>query len=359
MERVFFRLSSSAPERTANELMLRGVPVYALRIRDGSLSFCVPAEYRDAVRAVPGATAIFERRRGPLRALWKTKGRVVLYLGLLIVIFALVLLSTHVLSIEVHGTESVPPERILADLRENGVGIFTPFWKIESRRLQNELLIREPKLRWAALNLHGTKLFVLVREEIPAPELIVPSDEPIRAKRFGIITSAVALEGNAVVEPGDTVLGGDELILPGENGAAGAVIARTFHEISAEMPLKCLRPVPEGEERVLTALFIGEKRINFYNSNRQAIRDYVTIERDTPVPFLPIGVERAVLRECSAVSGSLDAETAESILRARVIRSLNARIGSGSIVSESFSVSEEGGVLRVTVRAECREDIGE
>ena len=359
MDRVYFKLSSAQPERTANLLVRRGVPVSELKISDSSLSFWVPEAWRDRVRDTPGAAVEKEREKGIIKTLRSTKWRFMLYFGLISALTALVFISTTIWSIEVHGAVSVPEERIIADLRELGVHIFSPFWKIENRRLQNELLLREPALRWITLNLKGTKLFVLVREEIPAPEIVEPSPEPIRARRFGIITSAVALEGNAIVKPGDTVLAGDELIVPSERGAEGKVMARTFYEISAEMPVLCKLKLRERSEKTLTSLIIGEKRINFYNSNRHRLADYDTIECTMPLPFLPLRIERATLREYDTADFETDVDAAAGILRSRLASTLGRNLVEGSVVSERFTVSQEGGLVRVTLYAECRENIGE
>lgn len=359
MDRVNFKLSSAQPERTANLLISRGVPVSDLRIRDASLSFFVPVAWRERVRRTPGAIVEREREKGIFKTLRSTKLRFMLYFGLIAALSALVFISMTIWSIEVHGAGSVPEERIIADLRDLGVHIFSPFWKIENRRLQNELLLREPSLRWVTLNLKGTKLFVLVREEIPAPEIIEPSPEPIRARRFGIITSAVALEGNSVVKPGDTVLSGDELIVPSGRGTLGKVTARTFYEISAEMPVLCKLKLRESSEKTLTSLIIGEKRINFYNSNRHSAAEYDTIECTMPLPFLPLRIERATVREYETADFEPDAESAANILKSRLAYTLSRNMVEGSVVSERFTVSQEGGLIRVTLFAECRENIGE
>ena len=140
-----------------------------------------------------GCQVQVEGSRGLPDFLLRFRKRYAFLVGLTLSLCAVAVLSRFVLTIEVTGNERVPTAVILTQLRQLGVkpGVYGP--SIDRQQVAQEALLELEELSWMGINLHGTRLEVIVRESIPAPERV---DEKgyydIVAEADGIITQVEA-----------------------------------------------------------------------------------------------------------------------------------------------------------------------
>ena len=73
---------------------------------------------------------------------------------------------------------------------------------------------------------------------------------------------------------------------------------------------------------------------------------------------LPLTLKRETVREYVTVPAPIDRAAAQALLEERLELALRAALGDGEAVSTAFSAAERDGMLRVTLQAECREEIG-
>ncbi len=73
---------------------------------------------------------------------------------------------------------------------------------------------------------------------------------------------------------------------------------------------------------------------------------------------LPVALLETTLTEYEAVPAQVARDSAEEYLRRALEKELRARVGEGEILRMSVTVSEQGGVLTVTLLGECEEQIG-
>ena len=183
-----------------------------------------------------------------------------------------------------------------------------------------------------------------------------------------------------MVKVGDTVLEGETLIsgtvhldapkyseLPDlgtiQVRAEGRVYARTWRTFSAQLPLEAQVKRYTGEEDSIWSVTVLGRRIEFFGRGGISFDRYDKI-RNTWNLTLPGGREMplAVIREtCRAYqleTAPVDRTAAEELLQERLLTQLEELTGEGEIVSTSYSAVEREGMLEVTLRAECREEIG-
>ena len=214
-------------------------------------------------------------RRGGLAALLRWRRRWGFVAGAVVAFLAMAVLSRFVLVVEVTGNESVPSAIILSELQRLGVkpGAYGP--ALDRAALANEALIALPELSFMAINLHGTRIEVVVREAEQVPELLdegTPAD--VGAAADGIILDIHTSAGRAMFADGDTVTKGEVLISgdvelrkPEDSDydigklvvrAAGEVTARTWRTLEASIPLTARsRSTPGGRERCGRRKFCG------------------------------------------------------------------------------------------------------
>lgn len=345
------------------------------RTPDGAAQMTVGLGGFLTLRRVAEKTGAFTvrivRRRGVPFFLWRIRKRYALLVGMAACVFLVGLSSLYIWQIDVTGNVNVPTSDILAALKDQGVDIGTNLLTVSARRVANDILINVPGLSFITLNTHGSRLEVIVREKIEKPELYDP-DVPTKviAGKAGIISELTVFEGWQLAGLGDTVVEGDELVssfVPIGNGrvthARAEIWARTWYELTLSTPLETMKKEYTGEKTSRTALILGGNRVNLYFSGGNPYTECDKMSVYTPVTLpggtvLPLTVAREHFEEYESVPYTMTVEEAERMLTSRLLFDLEERIGEGYIVSSDFETRKEEGLVTVTLRAECVEQIG-
>lgn len=320
-------------------------------------------------------------RKGMPYFLARFKKRYAFWVGMGLSMAAVCVLSSFVLTIEVKGNTTVPTAQILTELRRQGLGIGTFGPGLDERTVGNKVLLQLPQLSWLSINLYGTRAEVLVREAVEAPELVDAQEYgSVVARASGIVTRVEALTGEAVVKVGDTVLEGETLIsgtvhLEGpaysdkpEIGqiqvrASGRVYARTWRTMAAQLPLEAQVKRYTGEEANRWSVTALGLRTDFFGKGGISFDRYDKISRTWTLTLpggeeMPLAVQRETCRAYELETLAVEPDAAEAMLKERLLEALEEAVGEGEIVSTEFAVETENGMLKVTLQAECREEIG-
>ena len=370
-------LACARPEAVLNACAAAGIRLYrAVPAADGldvQAGRWALAGLR-RVCAQTGTEMTVRRVRGAWPFAARLRGRTVLLFGLALCILAVWASSLFVWQIDVQGNTAVPTGEILAELEKLGVGIGACRLTVDHARVSNEMLRRVTALSWIAVNFSGSRAQILVREETPAPER-VQTDVPsvICAKTDAVLQSITVCGGDTVHKAGDTVRAGDVLVTGRMDSlssgtrfvqARALVRGRTWHTLSASMPLAAYGRETTGEKTALHAFVFGKKRVNLYFDSGIFTAEYDRIIKGGELSFfgsvLPTRVETTdVLHGALAPVNIAEADAAE-ILRQRLTDRLLSEIGeSGRVLDTEFEIRTENGAASATLRALCDEDIGE
>ena len=382
---VRLEVTGAFPERFLNLCAQRGVQFWGVEWReDRVLRITVTRRdlrraealgervLCDVVRLSPSGVPYFLRR---------FRHRYAFLVGLALSMAAVCVLSRFVLTVEVVGNETVSTAQILTELRRQGVrpGAYGP--GIDERLVGNAVLMNLPELSWMAINLHGTRAEVLVREAVPGPEVVDESEwGDVVAGASGLITRLEVEDGQALFEEGDTVLEGEVVISgnvrldpPEYSGlepawyqvrAGGRVYARTWRSLTAQIPLEAGVKVYTGEEKTHWYINLFGRRLNFYRNGGISFTDYDKINETWPLTLpggeeLPLSLGREIFRAYETTPGALDGDAAQAMLEGRLEEALRLQVGEeGEVVSIDYTAARRNGMLAVTLTAECREEIG-
>jgi similar to stage IV sporulation protein len=116
------------------------------------------------------------------------------------------------------------------------------------------------------------------------------------------------------------------------------------------------------EVKTKTAIIIAGIRINLYINGGISFDNYDKITTEKPVVLptgnvLPIAIVKEKYTEYHTVGAKLTILAAEELLHKRLMDRLMLKIGDGEVVQATFDTSIEGDVIKVTLRAECLEQI--
>jgi len=313
------------------------------------------------------------RRSGVPVFLRRVRRRYVLLAGLIVTLAATWVMSLYIWDIRVEGNEAVPAAVILGALAEAGVGIGSFGPEINPESLRHRILPQLDDVAWFTVNVNGSRATVIVRERVHAPEMFSEGvATAVYATRSGVIDQMIIWEGLPLVEVGDTVVMGQDLVSGQVDSltmgtrfvrADAEIFARTWYEVSMSIPLAYVEKAFCGEVSTKSIIFFGRSRINiFFDSGNSYIAyDKIVKEADFVLPggiVLPIRLERRIYTRYEPVVTRLDETTAALFLQEQLLAGLSELIGpTGQVLSTRFEVEIGDGVVTVHLRAECREQI--
>ena len=382
---VLFTVTGAFPERFLNLCAQARVGFWDLEWLDPH-TLRLRVSRRDARRVEALAEKVLceARARRHLGAPYFLAGfrkRYALLLGLALSLTAVCVLSRFVLTIEVSGNETVSTAAILTELSRQGVRVGAYGPGLDVRRISQESLLRLDGLAWMSINLHGTRAEVLVREKLPEPEVRDESTPAnVVAQADGVILDLEVLDGQAAFQEGEAVLRG-EVVISGTMDlrepeysavdagqrlvhARGNVWARTYRTLTAQIPLEAQVKRYTGEEETQWSLLALGRTVNFFGKGGVFSEGYDKIVETHPLTLpggrvMPLALRRTEYRAYVTEPAALNAGAARSMLEERLLERLDALIGEdGEVLDTVFTVREEDGMLAVTLRAECREQIG-
>lgn len=383
---VVVRLTGPFPERLINLCAQEGIDFWAMdwldehTIRLTTRRYTLGRFLELAGRA--GCEVERESSQGLPDFVNRFRTRYAFLVGLVFALCAVSVLSRFVLTIQVSGNEEVPSAVILSQLRQLGVrpGVYGP--GLNRRQLAQELLVQVDGLSWAALNLYGTRLEVVVREAIQTPERLDESGYfDVVAEADGVVTHIEPEWGEALVQDGDVVARGDILIsgtvtmppplyseLPPryyQTHARGRIWARTWRVLTAVIPVEAAVKEYTGSEKSVWSLNVLGQRVKIFGTTSISwpMYDKITTVRQAALPggdALPLALNREVFREYQLQTVEVDLAAAQALLEEQLLQRLDLLTGEdGEVESTQFTARMNGGCLEVTLTAQCLEEIGQ
>lgn len=369
-------VTGARPEKFLNALGSAGIAYSRVSsVDDFTLRLVIEARDMAAAKSLATRSQCEIRRvkeRGVSSAARRLRRRTALVAAGVVCFALLAASSLFVWDIDVEGNETVSTGEILRALASCGVesGSFWPGWEADS--IENSVILAVPELSWVGVSVDGSRAYVRVRERIEMPE-IVDNDAPgsISAAATGIIERMEVLAGEPLVAAGDAVAAGETLVsgeIPSEVGdtlyvhAQARIIARTWRELTAAAPIE-YTAAQESGSHTRWAVIVGGRRFNFYAGSSQTPLGCGKITTEYPLAWdgvftLPVTLVREQIVEYDAAPAGGDTEALTSrlseVLSAELTQLLDGR---GEVLNTTFTASESGGMLYVTMRAECTEDI--
>lgn len=366
------------PELYINALSRIGIPFWEFEKHEkGRASLYIPLSFlSEAEKAKMGTTCDIKavKKSGLAFFLKGMRRRRVLFAGFFLSLIAVCFFSLFVWEIEVTGNETIPSSEILAVLRNHGVRVGMYGLSIDQQDLRSRVLFEMKDLSWITVNIIGTKAEVIVRERIKKPEIVdIKRPSIVVASKSGLITKMNVFQGEPLVSAGQTVAKGDVIIsseMQSLNSgtrqvhAMGEVYARTWYEVSYEMPLEYSMKNYTGKESKNITIILFGRRINLYFNTgiTDTFCDKIIKNDRLTLPggiALPISLYTEKSRYYKLSSESIEKVEAEKLLKERLTEKLDSLIGDGKKTKVIFESNVVNTSLRVTMWAECLEQIGE
>lgn len=330
--------------------------------------------------------SLVSRRGLPFRMAFLKK-RQVLPIGALIFIIALYTLSSFVWSVDIEGEVDVSKNSIQKVLQQEGVKPGKYKGDIDIKALEKKLVLEVPEISWAAVELRGTKLIVKVVEKTLVKDKERDDPAHVVAKKKGLVTEVLVLQGMPMVEEGETVRKGQILISgevypeggpfvePDEESkpvqptwvsARGMVKAKVWYQIYAEQDLeeKGVKESGKQVERISIKwlgkelIIRGPKNIGF---NKYDLKKHERPLFQSRNFSLPIEVIQSTYTELVPYANKWTRDEALKLARDKAKSEVNKILPpKGKILKQEVRILDTNEpVARVELVAEILEDIGE
>ncbi|CCO09097.1 sporulation protein YqfD [Desulforamulus hydrothermalis] len=189
---------------------------------------------KQVARTTHSGFKIVERRGLPF-LINSLKKRKLLAIGGVIFLAILYFLSSFVWFIEITGHDKLSAAEIKQIAAQAGLRPGVAKWQLDTKQVETTLREKLPSLAWAGVYVKGTKVIIEVAEKkLVQPEPAQGQPAHIIAGKAGLIKEVLVLEGQAMVNEGDTVLPGSVLI-------SGEIIQEIRPEAGNQ-------PLPPGQE---------------------------------------------------------------------------------------------------------------
>ncbi len=281
--------------------------------------------------------------------------------------------SFFIWEIEITGNDEVSETEILNALEDAGVYIGSFHPSFTSDNIRSRVLVKIPELKFISVSVFGSRAYIEVRERTELPKLYNEAENvKLIAEYPGIINRINVYRGFSTALKGQTVAKGETLVdgaVPSSFGktelthAKGEILARTWHEILAFMPMEHTQKRYTGDAERKYAIILGDKRINFYrNSGILSDKCDIIIEEWNlgidGVFMLPVKFICQRMEEYELVPASYAEDYIKQRLEKVTGAELERRLGKdGEAVSSQYNFSVSGQYGIAALRSECRQNI--
>lgn len=331
-----------------------------LRSDSEELRFSVSSADKSKVVAILNSLCydyIIIKEEGPFFSLLSCLRRAGIVAGIVCSVAALAVYPHLVTSVEATGEWNDDVSRILT---ENGISIGKLVWEFDSDEVERQLLELDG-VAFASVSKRGTRVYVDVRTELDGEDFVDIGTQPVKATVRATVTRTVVFSGSALVEYGDVVNVGDELIgayvTVGEEKVAcpadGEVYGKTYRTYT--------KFFPDTENVAVRGRTKSYTRLSFFGKVPSApaspFADYVLETSVWRNDFL-LGYTKYTFTFHELTFVERQNTRTDDQMSAETYSELVATMPAGvNVLNRSFQVRKENGGTYVTVTVEAEERI--
>jgi sporulation protein YqfD len=379
---VVITIFGSGKEQFLNLALQQNMDIYDVEWREGEEPFIVAkADYHDlgGLRKIAHKTGCrfkLGRRKGLPFFYRYLKKRKMLAVGLVIFCIGLYVLSGFVWFIKVTPQEHIKyldENQVIAQAEKYGIKKGVWGRNLNFDAVQKQLMIDIPELSWVSIERRGTLInFNVAERDIWTEEEENATVGAIWANRTALIEEVLIKHGQPMVETGQLVQKGALLVSPLADGRADAIIrGRVWYEGYGECAVSQSMDVASGEEKKHIYLLrpnaegVEASRLKLWGWYKENGEVKEKVERATVQPrlFADFRLPFSFLVETITPVETVSLENTEAEAKAKALsaarQSLRQQIGENNqLVEETVEYHLKDGVCCMTVKWECREEIG-
>lgn len=287
-----------------------------------------------------GCKVRIREKKGLPFILHRYKKRKIFILGALITCMVLFFLSSLVWRIEIQGNERYGKNEVLMILKKYGCDVGKVKYNIESKKIEDDILLDYPDIAWISLEVRGSALIVTMVETVEQPDFKVKDLPPadLVADKKCLIEYIVTRAGQPTVKKGDVVTKG-QVLVTGEMEilnddqsiryqyvhADADIFGRVYYVITDSIKLDYIEKNYTGKEKKDVYFNMGSLALKIwrpfkydqFSDEIQSQKNFFFLDYELPIGFSSITYVHYI-----PVKKRYTKEEATSILKKRLTRSI-------------------------------------
>lgn len=210
------RIRGIAPERFINLCCNKKIFLWDLTRIDEDYSFHISIKNYRKLKPIAKKTGMIPKitcKYGLPFILHRYRKRKVFFIGILICVILVYIMSLFIWDISFQGGSKYTPEAMTKFLKEQQIYTGILKKKVNCQEIEEEIRLAYKDIGWVSAEIKGTRLIIKMTEtNMPAPAQSALAPSHIVATKNGIIKSIITRTGTPLVREGDVVKKGDILV---------------------------------------------------------------------------------------------------------------------------------------------------
>ena len=290
----------------------------------------------------------------------KSKNRIGIYIGIILLFATLIFLQNKIWVIEVTGNKNINAQEIIHGCQKIGITEGINKTQINTKRDRERLMLVCDGLAWASLNIEGCVLNVNVTEIDAKDTSNLPTN--LKADFDGIIKKIDVTSGNCIVKIDDAVKKGDILvsgIIDHKNETVftksqGSVFAETVRDFSFYQAYQSEKELKSGKKAKKSVLEILSLKLPLYLGSES--KPYISSTEIVNLKLfnkkIPIKLYNKEFYFTEKVKITYSEQEIAQILEKRMLNEIKALdLESYTVENKEFITDENGITLNVKIKS--------
>lgn len=352
---VLILIEGDQAERFLNLCKSRGITIRRLCCgEDSCMKGCMSIDSFFKLRPIRRKTGVhirvLEKHGFPFFFL-RSKKRKAFFLGVLLCICLMAVLSSRIWNIHIEGNIKNSTPEILEFLEKEGIGHGIAKSKVNCSRIAASVRKQYPEITWVSAKMEGTRLILTIQEGDAQEKTAEEEPEPcsIKADVEGTIVKMVTRSGVPLFKPGDTCKKGDLLVVGRLDLKNDSQEVIRYEYVHADADIYVQRDLSYYEEFALeyeAEIPTGKSRKDFYirlpgwyfQSGKTALEGWRRSVREYPLRItenftLPVFFGKILTEEYQKVHSVYTEEQAKALARKSLYRFQEKLIEKGVSIS--------------------------
>lgn len=335
-------ISGTSPERFINLCSNRRIYIWDI-VRDNEYyQFNLSARKYKALKPIFRKTRLvpkIDKKYGLPFFLKRNRKRKGFFVGILICMILVYIMSLYIWNVEVVGGSKYTPEAIIKFLSRNDIRAGIKKKLIVGNKIEEKIRSAYDDIGWVSAEVKGTRLIIKITEtNMPIP--IIPATAPshIVASKNAVIKEIITRTGTPLVKPGDVVQKGDILvsgvveIMDDFGGlldkkpliASADIVCSSYYDYNDSFPLShTIKVFTNNQKKGLYISLFGRKLFIYNPSNSYDMYDIIVSDNTLHIIdsfYLPFQYGTEIRREYLLQDDQYTNEEAIAIAKSRLNR---------------------------------------
>ncbi|TAH72856.1 MAG: sporulation protein YqfD [Anaerolineaceae bacterium] len=350
-------ISGISPERFINLCSNRRLYIWNIVRDNEQYRFNLSARNYKKLKPIFRKTRLIPKikeKHGLPFFLHRNRRRKGFFIGILICVILVYIMSLYIWDINILGGSKYTPEAILKFLAKSDIKAGIKKKKINGSKIEENIRLAYADIGWVSAEIRGTRLIIKITEtNMPVPVVEATAPSHILASKPAVVKEIVTRSGTPMVKPGDVVKEGDILVSGVLNVmddfggvlekkpviASADIVCSSYYDYYDSFSLNHIDRIFTDNKKTGYYITLFGKKIILYNPRYSySMYDIIVNENTTHITdsfYLPFQYGSITIREYFKQKDKYTEEEAIDIAKSRLKRYFDKLTENGVYISRN------------------------